>query len=287
METAVAARAKRALEPIHAMVYFVQEAAQEYAAAGIDSTSISAGAGYFASRAALLGAVGPGAVAATFYNFNPALVARHLPDVWRSAAPDAVVAARWRVADRALRRILGPEVLDSPEVAELTKLAKAAAEAAPVEGRALYAAHADLLWPDESHLVLWHAVTLLREFRGDGHVAALLGAELTGLEALITHTATGEGFTEKAARATRGWSAQEWAAGVAGLAGRGLLTADGALTAEGSTLRSAVEERTDRLAMAPWRHLGEDATERLITLAKPVSRQIAAAAFPPGVFGRR
>lgn len=107
-------------------------------------------------------------------------------------------------------------------MAEAAELSGAAALGCVPEGRPLYAAHAELAWPDAPHLVLSHALTLLREFRGDGHVIALQVAELDGLAALITHTATGKGFTESFARTRRGWSREQWAAGVAALVERGL-----------------------------------------------------------------
>src|SRR3712207_7819831 len=57
---------------------------------------------------------------------------------------------------------------------------------------------------------LFPYTTLFRsEHRGDGHVACLLRSGLSGLEALVTHTWTGRGFTEAAARATRGWSEED------------------------------------------------------------------------------
>lgn len=134
-------------------------------------------------------------------------------------------------------------------------------------------------------MVLFHALTLLREHRGDGHVAALIGADLSGIEALVTHTATGKGFTQPAAQATRGWSDEEWSAAVAGLASRGLTTADGALTEDGAALRTAVERRTEESAYAPWDHLGETGTQRLTELCRPlVTTALTNGAFPPGVF---
>jgi hypothetical protein len=122
---------------------------------------------------------------------------------------------RFEGVDTALRRLLGEGVIASPEVSEAAELARAASDGCTSEGRPLYAAHADLNWPAEPHLVLWHAITLLREFRGDGHIAALVAAGISGLGALITHTATGKGFLEPAAKATRGWSDDQWNADLA------------------------------------------------------------------------
>jgi hypothetical protein len=172
-------------------------------------------------------------------------------------------------------------------VHEAADLAREAATDLPVQGRPLFAAHAELPEPDEPHLAMWHAITLLREFRGDGHVAVLLAAGLSGLDALITHTATGRGFTEAAAKSTRGWSDEEWAAASARLRADGLLD-DLGLTFEGEQLRESIEARTDELAAAPWQRLGVHRTERLIEVCRALSREVVAGgAFPPDTFAVR
>jgi hypothetical protein len=276
---ALSARAHRATELLHTFVYFIPEAAEEYVAAGLRPGSMP----YFASRSAALGAVSAGVTTATFYNFNPAMVARHIPRAWTLATPEQVLAARLRVADRGLRRLLG-DLVSSDELGELAGLARSAATDLPPEGRPLFAGHAGLPWPDEPHLVLWHAATLLREYRGDGHLATLLDADLTGLEAIVTHTATGRGFTEAAAKMLRGWSDEQWAAAVDGLKSRGLFDYAG-LTASGIALREAIEAHTDRLDVAAWTHLGEERTLRLIELGKRLSRVLVAnGAFPADLF---
>ena len=214
-------RTARSLETLHALGYFAPEVEAELVELGVRKGRAT----YFASRSAAMGRVGAGTVAATFFVFKPALVAKFIPTAWEAADPADVVAARRRGIDAAYRRLLGADVLAAPEIAEAAALTRTASEACDPAGRPLYAAHADLDWPDEPHLALWHGLTLLREHRGDGHIAALLSAGLTGLEALVTHTATGTGFTVPAAQLTRGWTEEEWAATVAGLADRGLLTA--------------------------------------------------------------
>jgi hypothetical protein len=187
-----------------------------------------------------MGAVGPEVVAATFYNFNPEVVARVIPRAWTLATPEQVLDARLDGVDQALTRLLGDHV-KSDEVAEAAELAREASKGCTGEGRPLYAAHAGLAWPGEPHLVLWHALTLVREYRGDGHIAALVLNGLSGLEALITHVATGRGFATDAAKLTRGWSEEQWTAAAARLAGRGLLDAEGALTEAGAAVRDSVE----------------------------------------------
>lgn len=292
-EQAVAAgRLARGLEPLHAQIYFAPEAEPRYVRAGLDEGRMS----YFAPRAAPMGPVGPSVVAATFYNFSPALVARSIPRAWELVTPADLLAARFEVADASLRRLLGDGV-DSPELAEAAGLARTAAEAVTPEGRPLAAGHLDLEWPAEPHLVLWHALSILREHRGDGHIALLVEAGLSGLEALLTATATGTGFTVEFARASRGWTVDEWNDGVARLGERGLLEqtapSDAAvapvLTEEGSALRTRLERDTHRLGAAPWAALGTDGAARLGELGGAFVRTaLASGAFPAdGVFARR
>jgi hypothetical protein len=276
----VAARVHRALDGLHAMIYFAPEAEDELTGVGLRPGRMC----YFASRSAPMGPVSAGVTTATFYNFSPALVARSIPRAWTLASIEDILAARLRAVDRALRRMLGEGAVDSAEVAEAAQLARTAATGLQPEGRPLYAAHADLPWPEEPHLALWHAITLLREHRGDGHVASLLVAGVSGLDSLITHTATGRGFTPAAAKATRGWSEEQWAAAEDDLRGRGLLDGS-ALTAAGEDLRTTVERDTDRRAAEPWLQLGADRTARLGELGKSLTRTVlAAGAFPADVF---
>ncbi|WP_327351954.1 SCO6745 family protein [Streptomyces sp. NBC_01304] len=276
-------RCHNVINPMHSTVYFSPDATREFAGVGIEDRR----AAYFAGRAAAMGAVGPGAVAATFYNFKYELVARHLPAVWEIASPQVVLAARTRAADTTLRRLLGDEAVASDEMAEAARLALRAAEACTRHARPLYAAHADLPVPDEPHLAYWHAATLLREHRGDGHLTALLEADLDPLEALVSHTATGKGMTPKWILAMRGWTQEEWDVAVARLTGRGLLATDGELTPAGVELRKDIEDRTDRLDAAPYAHLGAAGVERLTELATGfIATALGAGAFPADLIGK-
>jgi hypothetical protein len=181
----------------------------------------------------------------------------------------------------------GPEAAAAPEVRELAGLLREACSVLTPEGRPLYAGHADLPWPDDPLLQLWHAATLLREYRGDGHITTLLLADLSGLEALITHTATGRGFLPEVAKVLRGYSDEEWAAACAALADRGLLD-DAGLTEEGRELRDRLEAETDVLSADPWLQLGPERTARVIELGKGLSaRLVANGAYPPDTFSGR
>lgn len=228
-----------------------------------------------------MGAVGPGTVTATFYNYRHDLLTRHLPAVWDTATPEQVLAARLRAADSTLHRLLGTETVESAEMAEAADLAVLATEGCTRHARTLYAAHADLPVPEAAHLRLWHATTLLREHRGDGHLAALLLAGLDPVEALVSHTATGRGMSAKWIKATRGWEQSDLDAATERLRARGILDVDGELTDEGQAVRERLEADTDRLDAAPYEHLGEERLARLAELGGAfVAQATGAGAFP-------
>ncbi|MET8147212.1 hypothetical protein ACIBSW_11770 [Actinoplanes sp. NPDC049668] len=275
LEPALVRTAWRTAEPIHGMIYFAPEAHQRYAALGLQGRT-----GYFASRAAAFGPVGAETVIATFFNFNPALVRAAIPAAWRIATPDDILRTRLEAADAALRRACEPDLLASPEMAEAASLARRAAESASEhpEGRPLFAATSALPWPKEPHLVLWHAQTLLREYRGDGHVAALLLTGRSGIEALVLHAATGR-VAPEVLRRTRGWSTDEWEAAADRLRSGGLVEAgdEPALTEAGRAQRQWVEDRTDLLAAPAYAVLGSAGCTRLAELAGPISRAVSEA----------
>jgi hypothetical protein len=271
---APARSAHRVLEPIHTMVYFVPEAGEHYAAAGVTGGM----RGYFASRSAPLGVVPPEVVVATFYNFAPAMVHKAIPSAWANATPESVLAARVAAADAALTRLLGDDI-HSDDMAEAAALAREATAAADIVGRPLYAAHAALPWPEPAHLQLWHAATLLREHRGDGHIAALLLAGLSGGEAVVSYLATGKSMPEDLLRSTRGYTEDEWAQLKQGLRAKGLFNEDDTFTAAGQQQRDEIEARTDDAAAAPYDLLGPERTERLTELVRAWARSITKQLF--------
>jgi hypothetical protein len=256
-------------EPFHALTYFADEARTAFGAVGLRTFW----AGYFAGRAAPLGAVGPGVVTATFASFAPAFVARRVPEVWTTTSPAGALAARLAGVDAAVQRAL-PGWADSAEAVEAAALAGRAAEAVEIPGRPLAAANAGLPVPEQPHLALWQALTTLREHRGDGHLAVLLQRELLGLPALVLSAAAGTTSADWLQKA-RGWSPEDWAGAADALTEQGCLAA-GALTVAGRAIRTAVEADTDRLAMGPWAALGDAGCDRLAELLTPVRRAVIA-----------
>ena len=276
---ALARRTWQAMEPYHAMIYFVPDAQEEYAALGYDVKGNRA-SGYFPPRAAALGAVGPDVVQATFFNFSRLAVDFGMAGAWDVASPQQVQEARFRAADRALRRLCG-DLLDDPGVAEAAALARTASEGCTPYGRPLYAANAGLPWPDQPHLQLFHAQTLLREFRGDGHIAALVTEQVTGLEAAVLHVAQGDSWKRSGLQATRAYSDEEWDGAVARLVERGWLQPDGTFTDEGRAHRQRVEDLTDELSVPAYDRLGEQGCARMAELTAPLVKAVVdGGAFP-------
>lgn len=276
------ARAHRAVEPLHSHLYFAPEHDEHLSAIGLRPGRMA----YFAGRAAPMGPVGAGVVTATFANFSPSLVAHMIPRAWTLTSTEQIISARLEAARASLTRLLGAEAAGAPETTELADLLREACSVLTPEGRPLYAGHADLPWPEEPLLQVWHGATLLREHRGDGHIAALLAGGLSGLEALITYTVTGRGFTEAGAKATRGWKDEEWAACCGALVERGVID-DAGLTDEGKALRARIEAATDAMSAAPWQHLGPAGTARVMELAKGFARtMVAGGAFDTPVLAR-
>jgi hypothetical protein len=263
----VARRMWTLFEPVHVVTYFTPEARAGFEDAGLRGFW----RGYFAGRAAPLGRAGPAVVTASFYNFAPPMVARALPAVWDLVTPEDALAARSAGAVAALRRLLGERA------AGLTALADRllrAIDGLDCYGRVLAAANAALPVPVESAARVWHAATLLREHRGDGHNAALLAADIDGCEALVLRA--GSDLSREVLQPARGWSDEQWDQAAARLAGRGWLGEDGRVTPEGAATRQAVEDATDRAAARPWARLGPAATGELAGLLAPVARACAA-----------
>ncbi len=245
-------------EPIHAAVYFAPEAADIYKAAGLRGGWM----GYFASRSAPMGAVSAPVVIATFHSFRPSMVERAIPDAWEYSSPERALTARLAVADTVLRRLWRGEI-DSAGVAAAAAAAMEVARTLRGDGRPIYRAHAALDVPDVPHLALWHACTLFREHRFDGHVAALTVHDIDGLELLVTAVAAKPELDAALMRRFRGWTDDEWEDAARRLQRRGILSADHSLTDEGRAVRSSVEDMTDRLAAPAWESLDEWPRERL------------------------
>ncbi|MDX3189916.1 MarR family transcriptional regulator [Streptomyces sp. MN03-5084-2B] len=270
----VARRMYDLVEPIGLVPYFADESDEALLALGLRN----AWDAYFAGRAAPLGRDVPAEVVhAIFYNFAPGEVARHLPRVWELTTPEAALAARERGCVAGMRRILG-DLADDPRVARAADVLLKAATSAPVGGRPLYAALRALPVPREPVARLWHAATLLREHRGDGHTVALLAEGIGGTEAHVLHALSTGLPAEKFGRVWHLPAAQLDAV-IEGMRARGLIGPDGWLTADGQAAKDRVEALTDQLAEAPYTALSPAELDHLIADLEPLSAAFRAT-FP-------
>jgi hypothetical protein len=96
-------------ESVHAVTYFAPACRQSLRDAGLKGFW----AGYFAARAAPLGVVGTGPVAAAFFNFDPAMVRHAVPSCWDAVDPATLTVQRAEAAAGALDEICTRDALDA------------------------------------------------------------------------------------------------------------------------------------------------------------------------------
>jgi hypothetical protein len=279
-------------EPIHAVTYFTAEARSAYEQAGLRGFW----RGYFAGRAAPLGVTGAGGaavVAASFFNFAPAFVARAIPGVWELITPEEALRVRLAGAAEGLGRLLAGQEAKAAAAADLLWRAIGELDSS---GRVLAAANAALPVPPGEDAAassaasaaaglgrLWQAATLLREHRGDGHFAALAAADIDGCEAVVLRCCLD--LRREDMQPVRGWTDDAWDGALSRLAARGWVGADGTLTSAGREAHAAVEDATDRAASRPWARLGPEATAEIAAALTPLARACAAALPYPSPIG--
>ena len=260
-------------EPVHGVTYFAPEARAALDGLGYRGFWM----GYFAARSAPLGRVSTELVTAIFYNFAPERVAKALPAAWEFAGPEAALQARQDSAVAALRRY---GLTADENVTVAAELAGKAARQAPLEGRTLFAANRALPWPEEPLAALWHAATLLREQRGDTHIAVLAARGVSGRECNVLQVAAGEvprGYMAVA----RDYDEATWRHHEDQLAERGLVGDDGTLTPAGRELVDAIESTTDALSLSALDALSDDEVETLFQALTPITRAVVAAGDLP------
>ena len=278
---ATARQAYETLEPLHVLAYFSPHLGELAQSAGLDWSALYAGA-----RGGPLGAAAPSVVTACFFNFSPEVV----EPAWRRASEhglEQVMALREQAVDRSLREALGDRV-DDPALPGIVSRLRGVAEAQTYAGRPLASAWAAQPWPQQPHLGLWHATAVLREWRGDGHLAVLVQAGFAPTEAVVFHEASHpdpavrkRGLGRKLAQVTRGWSEEQWLAAAGRLADRGLLRLeDGTetMTDEGAALYDAMEAATDDAAV--W--AGDEDAAQLLGEVRPFVKAVIDAGILPG-----
>jgi hypothetical protein len=261
------------LEPICLVTYFADECNEELAALGHRTYWD----GYFASRAAPLGRVPARVVHAAFYSFAEGEAARHIPSAWETIPPEASVAARERGSAASVRRILGEELAGSPGLERAADLITQAATGAPTEGRVNYAGMRTLPVPSDPVARLWHSATMLREHRGDGHVAALLSERIGGTEAHVLSALEYGIYPAESFGRIHHLPKKRLAAVMAGLRERGLVDTDGRFTDAGRETKERIEALTDELGAAPYDALSPAEFDELLAELEPITATLVAA----------
>lgn len=261
------------LEPICLVTFFADEANEELAALGHRTYWD----GYFASRAAPLGRVPAQVVHAAFYSFADGEAARHIPSAWETAPPEASFAAWQRGSAASVRRILGEELATSPGLAHAADLTTRAATSAPTQGRVIYAGWRALPVPSDPVARLWHSATMLREHRGDGHVAALVGARIGGTEAHVLSALEMGIHPPESFGRIHHLPKQRLAEVMDGLRERGLVDSDGWFTDAGRETKHRIEALTDELAAPPYDALSATELAELVAELDPITATLVAA----------
>lgn len=259
------------VEPIGVIPYSADEPNEAMFALGFSNFWDT----YFAGRAAPLGIVPAEVVDALFYNFAPGEVARHIPKVWATTTPEAAIAARERGCVNALRRILGDHV-ESASFARATELMLRAATSAPIDGRPMFAALRSLPAPDEVVARCFHAASMLREHRGDGHIAALRTEQVGGVDSHVLFALDAGIPAEQFGRIHHLPKAQ-LAAVIDAMRERHLIGDDGWLSGQGRAVKQRVEDLTDDLAAEPYEHLTHDELDELMAALEPLAMLLVAA----------
>ncbi|MFT5223083.1 MAG: hypothetical protein ACI867_001393 [Glaciecola sp.] len=266
--SAMAARALHGLiEPIHTTMYFAPEIGAAFEAIGLDPR----GQGYFAGRAAPMGRVEPGPVAASFYNFNPGVVASFFPAVWEIASPTQILEARASGIQAMYDNVKGPT--DTLENA--TAVTADALRGADLAGRPLAFANAAVPVPAQPFAALWQYLAVLREHRGDGHTALLTSFGIDPVEALVMYASWQGRVSRRFLQGSRIWDDEAWVAGQERCRERGWMDAQGELTQNGRLWRDGLETETDRLASRPYDVLGESGARWMFELLHPMATAIA------------
>jgi len=140
----------------------------------------------------------------------------------------------------------------------------------------MYAGLRALPMPAEPVTRLWHAANMLREHRGDGHIAALVSERIGGTEAHVLSALTMGIYPAESFGRIHHLPQARLAEVMDGLRDRGLLDASGRFTDAGRANRTRIESLTDALAEAPYDALEPPEIEQLIAALEPISARLQA-----------
>lgn len=265
-----ARRLRDAVEPI---------ATQGWWAKGVHDRLEAKGLGFFDSyvwgRAAALGSPSPGVVVATFGVFAPAFLAAVYESGRSQIGRDEVLAAREAGAVESLRSI----VEESDAIRDAAGVLIGATSNVDATARPLFSGLRDLPVPPSALGRLWRGAELVREHRGDGHLAACIAEGLDPLEMSLM-TELWLDYAPGEYSSSRGYGPDELAAAGERLAQRGWVESM-SLTEAGRAARNEIEFATDRSQQGLIDAIG-GRLDQVVSVCEEVSKAIVdAQAFPP------
>ncbi|QJY48406.1 SCO6745 family protein [Pseudonocardia broussonetiae] len=267
-----ARRLRDAIEPLACQSIWSPEAAAEYADLGLDDYF----AAYVWQRTAALGTPPTPLAVVALGVFDPDLIGPVYEKGVAALRRDDVVRVRLDAPGRTVRRELGP--IDADAARAVTALRRGIDAADPL-ARPLFTGLADDPWPDDPLAALVHACHLLREHRGDSHLAACAAAGLDPVQSNVL-TELWCGFDLLTYTPSRGWSGERMDAAVASLRARGLVEGDG-LSGEGLRFRGELEATTDAMQQTVVDAIGPDLDALTKQLGEWSDALVAAGAAPP------
>ncbi|MEL7157673.1 MAG: hypothetical protein AAFN30_13875 [Actinomycetota bacterium] len=270
----VARRLRDAIEPIAMHPVWSRQNNEAMAELGLDFFS-----GYAWGRAAALGDPAPAVVVSSFAVFEPALIAGVYEAGRAICGRDQVLSARFAATTASLGALL-----DGVDVAGAASRLRDAAVDLDRSGRPLYAGLAELPLPDEPIELLWRSAEMIREHRGDSHIAACVAEGLDPI-AMNVLTELWVGFPLGEYSGSRGWEPAAIEATAEALRADGLLDGD-QLSAHGRAVRDRIEDATDRAQRQLVARLGDDVDDLLAQLTSWSAQCVDAASFPPNVYKR-
>ncbi|MEM9037846.1 MAG: hypothetical protein AAGD18_24880 [Actinomycetota bacterium] len=267
-----ARRLRDAFEPVSMHAVWSPRVHEELAARGLDFFGA-----YVWGRAFPMGEPTGTVVASAFAAFEPTLIAGIYEQARSLLGRDEVYRITWDSTAAGLRSTLGDD--EEATVASVADRLAVCVDGLDATGRPLFAGVTSLDWPHDPYGRLFQACLALREHRGDGHVAAYLGAGFGPIEMNVL-TELWLGYPLGEYSGTRAWPEEATAAALAGLRDRGLLAGEG-LTEQGHATREAVEDATDARERRVVDMLGDDLDEIVGHLSRWGDRCIEAETFPP------
>ncbi len=273
--TVLTRRLAKAAEPLHSCAYYADEV-KRFTEFGFSGWWHA----YFAYRAAPMGAVSAQEVTVAFYNFAPRMVKKAVPSCWEVMSPRNVRQQQIQIMEEALHRIFKDDVPD-PRAGYAAEALRETLTGLETSGRPLYEAWGTESWPESVLLSLWHAATLLREYRFDGHNDALRQADISGLGCHLMMAADGRG-TPTVIQTIRGWTPTEWQLEAEKLRSRGWITAEGLHTELGRSVRRDIELATDHNAELVVADLGEQRSEKVLGALEGIAGFLIKTGTVPG-----